>query len=103
MTLGARPSVGPGLRKLRRLPYDPADPPADPPRDADPVLWVVAYALHVEHRPGVDGFCIAGTCRARFSVWPCHASELARAGLCQSVVHLLAETQMSRRFTEVEA
>lgn len=83
------------MRRLRKLPYDPDDPPAEPPRGAEPVLWVVAYALHAEHRPGVDGFCVAGTCRARLLVWPCHASELARAGLLQAVSHLLTETPLS--------
>ncbi len=82
------------VRKLRKLPYDPADPPAEPPRGADPVLWAVSYALHVEHQPGVDGFCLAGTCRSKSFMWPCHPSELARAGFCQSVIHLLADNRV---------
>jgi hypothetical protein len=64
----------------RRLPYDPDSPPQDPPTGADRLVWMLAYALHVEHRPGVDGFCVAVSCRSESNLWPCEALTLARCG-----------------------
>ena len=59
-----------------RTPFDLRCPPERPP-DAcvDPVLWEIAYALHVAHRPGPDGQCACGQRH------PCEAWWQAVAGL----------------------
>jgi hypothetical protein len=62
------------------LSFDPEHPPAEPPPGCDPVLWRLAYQVHVDHRPGVDAFCLARTCRAAFSAWPCQPARLAAQG-----------------------
>ena len=71
--------------KRRRLPYDPERPPREPPTDADPLTWMLAYGLHVEHQPGTDGFCSALACRPHAKLWPCDASALARSGFLDAV------------------
>jgi hypothetical protein len=67
------------------LPYEIDNPPADPPAGVDPLLWKVAFALRAEHEPGLDGWCVAGICKGKSSLWPCGERKLADAGLMGSV------------------
>lgn len=66
------------------LPFDPDHPPEQPPAGAHVMTWKIAYRIFTEHRPGPDGTCQAGTCRAAGSPWPCQPSELARTGLVEA-------------------
>jgi hypothetical protein len=57
-------------------PFDLVDPPERPPEACvDPVLWELAYTLHLAHRPGSDGRCPAG------EEHPCEGWWRAVAGL----------------------
>jgi hypothetical protein len=60
------------------LPYDPTRPPATPPAGAHPVVWQLAHAAAVTHRPDRHGQCIA--CLPR-QAYPCDASKVAEWGL----------------------
>jgi hypothetical protein len=56
--------------------FDPEDPPEQPPAGCvDPLLWRVAHALHLEHRPEPDNRCNCG------EVFPCTRACLAARGL----------------------
>ncbi|GAA1803096.1 hypothetical protein GCM10009682_26180 [Luedemannella flava] len=61
---------------------DLADPPAEPPASADPLVWRIAYALHVVHRPDSTACCV--TC-AGSEPWPCRPSRLAARGFEHAV------------------
>jgi hypothetical protein len=65
---------------MTALPYDPEHPPEKPPAGADFMTWTLAHRIHVEHQPGPDGLCLAGTCRAASNPWPCGPYTLARSG-----------------------
>ncbi|OLB77920.1 MAG: hypothetical protein AUI14_14760 [Actinobacteria bacterium 13_2_20CM_2_71_6] len=67
------------------LPYHPADPPEEPPPGCDRLTWTLAYQVHRDHRPAPDGQCLATTCRATATSWPCDPSRLAAAGFVGSV------------------
>src|SRR5207237_10574550 len=71
--------------KTVRLPFDAEDPPEEPPPGADRLSWQLAYALHEEHQPAQDGFCVAATCRSVFAIWPCPGYQLAAAGFLGSL------------------
>jgi hypothetical protein len=62
------------------LPYDIQNPPEQPPEGADRLLWLLAWAVHVEHQPGTNGFCTAPTCAKDSALWPCGRSMLASGG-----------------------
>jgi hypothetical protein len=68
------------------LPYDWAKPPQTPPEHSDRLLWHLAYRLHTEHQPGLDGRCRTLTCRG--DRWPCEAFKLAQAGFLAATWHL---------------
>ncbi len=71
------------------LPYHLNDPPEEPPEGCDRLLWFMAWSLHVEHQPGPDGLCLAGSCGgARPNPWPCNGSKLAQAGFLAAAWHL---------------
>lgn len=56
--------------------WDPEDPPAEPPPDADPLVWRLSYGLYQDHRVHTDGFCV--TCK---QFWPCPNRRTAERGL----------------------
>jgi hypothetical protein len=82
----------------RRLPYNPQNPPQEPPAGADPLTWMLAYALHVEHQPGVDGFCTAGSCRRPSNLWPCEALKLARCGFLDAAWPVVIGSNQGRHW-----
>ena len=57
--------------------FNPDSPPAMVPRNVHPLVWGLAYAVHVAHVPGADGWCVA--CRPR-TLWRCPPSMMARRG-----------------------
>jgi hypothetical protein len=64
------------------LPYDPSDPPIVPPANCrHELMWRLARAVWQEHQAGLDGFCLAMTCRRKHSFHPCPNSRLAADGL----------------------
>ncbi|MGC9667156.1 hypothetical protein ACNTMW_11445 [Planosporangium sp. 12N6] len=70
------------------LPYDIENPPEEPPDGADRLVWLLAWAVHVEHQPGANGFCVAPTCARQSVLWPCHQSKLATGGFLFAAWHL---------------
>jgi hypothetical protein len=67
------------------LPYDPENPPREPPRNADALMWRLAFQVHGEHRPGAGGGCVAAGCAAQHLPWPCAAARLSAAGFAVAV------------------
>ncbi|GAA5193124.1 hypothetical protein GCM10023322_54310 [Rugosimonospora acidiphila] len=66
---------------MSRVQYDPENPPEQPPEGcADPLLWRVAHALHLEHQPEQDSRCTCG------EMFPCSRAGLAARGMLTACV-----------------
>jgi|GEM_PF-5341448 len=61
------------------LSFETEEPPEQPPRGcADPLLWLVSYALRQEHQWEPGGRCMCG------DRYPCSRARLAERGLVTS-------------------
>lgn len=61
------------------LSFDTEEPPEQPPPGcADPLLWLVSYALRREHQWDLGGLCLCG------DRYPCDSARLAERGLITS-------------------
>jgi hypothetical protein len=58
------------------------NPSAEPPGAAEPLVWQIAYALHVAHQPDSTACCV--TCPVS-EPWPCPPSRLAARGFLLAV------------------
>lgn len=57
--------------------FDPDNPPAEPPANADPLVWRMAHEIRTAHQPDRTQCCV--TCPGSTG-WPCEPARIAARG-----------------------